>query len=184
MTASVAIHRPASLRCRPFSATSAASVIAASVLVTFLPGDRATARDWPTFRGEARTGVAPDTNLLETWPAEGPKLVWQAAGAGRGYASPAIAGNRKQLWKTKTGTAWTDGQPSWQSSRSTPTVDGQTVYVLSPFGQLVACRVADGGELFRVDLKETLGGKKTRRPARCSGRARCRATAARGMPRS
>ena len=186
MTASVAIHRPASLRCRPFSATSAVSVIAALVLVTFLPGDRATARDWPTFRGEARTGVAPDTNLLETWPAEGPKLVWQTAGAGRGYASPAIAGNRiftlgdglstagdadeylscfdrdtgKQLWKTKTGTAWTDGQPSWQSSRSTPTVDGQTVYVLSPFGQLVACRVADGGELFRVDLKETLGGKK------------------------
>ena len=54
----------------------------------------ARADDWPTFRGAARTGVAPDTNLLEKWPEGGPKLLWKAEGAGRGYASPAIAGNR------------------------------------------------------------------------------------------
>ena len=146
----------------------------------------APAADWPTFRGTDRTGVAPDTDLLETWPADGPTLVWKAAGAGRGYASPAVAGDRiftlgdglstaedkdeyltcfdretgKQLWKTKTGGPWTDGQESWQSSRSTPTVAGTTVYVLSPFGQLVACATKDGRELFRVDLKAAFGGKK------------------------
>jgi len=112
------------------------------------------ATDWPTFRGTDRTAVAPDTDLLETWPDDGPPLVWEGAGAGRGYASLAIAGNRiytlgdslstapdadeylscfdrttgRQLWKTKTGGAWTDGQESWQSSRSTPTVDGDMVY--------------------------------------------------------
>ncbi|NBW85925.1 MAG: pyrrolo-quinoline quinone [Planctomycetia bacterium] len=144
------------------------------------------AADWPTFRGADRTAVAPDTNLLETWPAEGPALVWETAGAGRGYASPAIVGDRlftlgdglssaddkdeyltcfdrttgKQLWKTKTGQPWTDGQESWQSSRGTPTVDGGLVYVLTPFGQLVACAVKDGREAFRVDLKGQLGGKK------------------------
>jgi hypothetical protein len=144
------------------------------------------AADWPTFRGADRTAVAPDTNLLETWPAEGPALVWETAGAGRGYASPAIVGDRlftlgdglssaddkdeyltcfdrttgKQLWKTKTGQPWTDGQESWQSSRGTPTVDGGLVYVLTPFGQLVACAVKDGREVFRVDLKGQLGGKK------------------------
>ena len=146
----------------------------------------ASAADWPTFRGPDRTGVAPDTDLLESWPEGGPPLIWQTAGAGRGYASPAIAGKRiftlgdglstaddadeylscfdrgtgKQLWKTKTGAAWTDGQPTWQSSRSTPTVDGDRVYVLSPFGVLLACSVADGRELFRVDLKGDLGGSK------------------------
>ena len=146
----------------------------------------ASAADWPTFRGPDRTGVAPDTDLLESWPEGGPPLIWQTAGAGRGYASPAIAGKRiftlgdglstaddadeylscfdrgtgKQLWKTKTGAAWTDGQPTWQSSRSTPTVDGDRVYVLSPFGVLLACSVADGRELFRVDLKSDLGGTK------------------------
>jgi outer membrane protein assembly factor BamB len=146
----------------------------------------APAADWPTFRGAERTGTAPDTNLLEKWPAEGPPLVWETVGAGRGYASLAIAGDRiytlgdglstaddadeyltcfdratgKPLWRTKTGQPWTDGQESWQSSRSTPTVDGEMVYVLSPFGQLVACRTTDGKELFRVDLKAEFGGKK------------------------
>lgn len=146
----------------------------------------ASASDWPTFRGAARTAVAPDTNLLEIWPAEGPPRVWQTKGAGRGYASLAIADDRiftlgdalstaadkdeylscfdratgKQLWTTKTGAAWTDGQESWQSSRSTPTVDGDMVYVITPFGQLVACAVKDGREAFRIDLKQQFGGKK------------------------
>jgi len=146
----------------------------------------ASAADWPTFRGADRTAVAPDTDLLESWPADGPPLVWEAAGAGRGYASPAIAGERiftlgdglstaddadeylscfdrqtgKQLWKTKTGGPWTGGQESWQSSRSTPTVDGPLVYVLTPFGQLVACLIKDGREVFRVDLKAQFGGTK------------------------
>jgi len=146
----------------------------------------ARAADWPTFRGPDRTGVAPDTNLLDAWPTEGPPLVWQTAGAGRGYASLAIAGDRiytlgdglstasdadeyltcfdratgKPIWKTKTGQPWTDGQESWQSSRSTPTVDGDMVYVITPFGQLIACRTADGREVFRVDLKAQFGGTK------------------------
>jgi outer membrane protein assembly factor BamB len=146
----------------------------------------APAADWPTFRGADRTAVAPDTDLLEAWPADGPPLVWEAKGAGRGYASLAIAGDRiftlgdglstapdtdeylscfdratgKQLWTTKTGGPWTDGQESWQSSRGTPTVDGGTVYVITPFGQLVACATKDGKELFRVDLKQQFGGKK------------------------
>jgi hypothetical protein len=144
------------------------------------------AADWPTFRGPDRTGIAPDTDLLEAWPAEGPPVVWQTAGAGRGYASLAIVGDRvytlgdgpstaldadeyltcfdrttgKQIWKTKTGQPWTDGQESWQSSRSTPTVDGGMVYVITPFGQLVACRTEDGREEFRVDLKAQFGGTK------------------------
>jgi hypothetical protein len=49
--------------------------------------------DWPTFRGKARTAVAPDTNLLESWPEGGPKLLWKSVGAGRGYATPSIAGS-------------------------------------------------------------------------------------------
>ena len=146
----------------------------------------ATAADWPTFRGAERTAVAPDTDLLETWPATGPRLIWEAAGGGRGYASLAIAGDRiytlgdglstaadkdeylscfdretgKQVWKTKTGQPWAEGPESWQSSRSTPTVDGDMVYVLTPQGQLVACATADGKERFRIDLKAQFGGKK------------------------
>jgi outer membrane protein assembly factor BamB len=147
----------------------------------------ARADDWPTFRGASRTGVAPDTDLLESWPADGPKLIWETAGAGRGYASVAIAGERiytlgdglstagddkdeyltcfdratgKQLWKMKTGQPWNEGKPDWQGSRSTPTVDGDRVYVITPHGMLLACATADGKEIFRVDLKKQFGGQK------------------------
>jgi len=160
--------------------------VALIAATTLLAASSAFASDWPTFRGPGRTAVAPDTDLLESWPAEGPPLVWETKGAGRGYASVAIVGNRiytlgdglstaadgdeylscfdrtdgRQLWKTKTGEPWNDGQESWQSSRSTPTVDGDMVYVITPSGTLVACKAADGAEVFRVDLKDRFGGKK------------------------
>jgi outer membrane protein assembly factor BamB len=177
----MASHRLISSRGGALLALAALLTLAALVLAP-----EGSAADWPTFRGPDRTAVAPDTGLLASWPAEGPPLVWEAAGAGRGYASLAIADGRiytlgdglstagdadeyltcfdratgKPLWKTKTGQPWTDGQESWQSSRSTPTVNGDTVYVITPFGQLVACRTTDGKELFRVDLKAEFGGTK------------------------
>jgi outer membrane protein assembly factor BamB len=160
--------------------------ILAAAVAGLVIAEPLTAADWPTFRGTGRTAVAPDTDLLESWPADGPTLVWETKGAGRGYASPVIVGTRiytlgdglstaddkdeyltcfdratgRPLWKTKTGQPWNDGKESWQSSRSTPTVDGDMVYVITPFGTLVACKAADGAEVFRVDLKERFGGKK------------------------
>ena len=163
-----------------------ASLLALAVSGTLVTGP-ARGEDWPTFRGASRTAVAPDTNLLESWPEGGPKLLWKAVGAGRGYATPAIAGKRiytlgdglstagddkdeyltcydresgKQLWKTKTGQAWNEGPESWQSSRSTPTVDGDLVYVITPQGVLIGCQTSDGAEKLRIDLKATFGGKK------------------------
>lgn len=140
---------------------------------------------WPTFRGSQRTAVAPDKGLLTEWPEGGPKLVWKTAGAGRGYSSVAIADGRiytlgdapstadgkdeylvcfnqadgEQLWKTKTGEPWNEGKPDWQSSRSTPTVDGDRVYVITPHGMLICCKTT-GEELWRHDLKEVFEGKK------------------------
>lgn len=143
------------------------------------------AESWPTFRGANRSAVAPDEDLLESWPEGGPKLVWQTAGAGRGYSSLALAGGRlytlgdnvstaedqdeyllcfdqadgKPLWKLKTGPPWNEGQPSWQGSRSTPTVDGDRVYVLSPHG-LLLCSTTEGNEVWRKDLPKDFGGTK------------------------
>lgn len=140
---------------------------------------------WPTFRGAQRTAVSPDKGLLAEWPEGGPKLVWKAEGAGRGYSSVAIVDGRiytlgdapstaddkdeylvcfsqadgKQLWKTKTGEAWHEGKPDWQSSRSTPTVDGDRVYVITPHGVLICCKTS-GEELWRHDLKKDFEGKK------------------------
>jgi outer membrane protein assembly factor BamB len=142
--------------------------------------------DWPTFRGPDRTGVAPDTGLLTEWPEGGPELIWQGAGAGRGYASVVIADGQlytlgdqlstakdgdeylscfdlktgKQLWRALVGPAFEMRQKAWESSRSTPTVDGERVYVISPKGVLVCVSSKDGSENWRVDLTDEYGGKK------------------------
>jgi outer membrane protein assembly factor BamB len=142
--------------------------------------------NWFQWRGPHRDGVSRDTGLLKTWPKNGPPLLWEAKGAGRGYASLAISHGRiytmgdgpstatdkdeyllcfdetngKQLWKAKLGPAWNSGSPSWQSSRSTPTVDGDLVYVLTPRGDLVAVETAGGKERWRKSMQKDLGGKK------------------------
>lgn len=157
-----------------------------SLLCLALPSLVLGADSWPTFRGPDRTAVSPQTGLLQAWPAEGPKLLWETSGVGRGYASLAIADGRiitlgdgssvaddkdeylmafeqatgKPLWRTKTGAAWNQGQESWQSSRSTPTIDGERVYVLTPHGELVCCESATGKELWRKNVKEEFNGNK------------------------
>lgn len=140
---------------------------------------------WPSFRGPHRTAVAPDTGLLSSWPEGGPDLLWETKGTGRGYSSLAITAGRiytlgdapstaadedeyltcfeqatgKPLWRAKVGPAWTDGKPTWQSSRSTPTVDGSHVYVLTAHGDLVCCETT-GKEVWRKNLYQDFSGQK------------------------
>ena len=46
------------------------------------------------FAGNIETRLPPDTGLLTEWPENGPELIWESAGAGRGYSSLAIANGR------------------------------------------------------------------------------------------
>ncbi|MFO0919240.1 MAG: PQQ-binding-like beta-propeller repeat protein [Planctomycetaceae bacterium] len=157
------------------------SPLALMVSIQMLSAD-----DWPTFRGADRTGVAPDTGLLEHWPKEGPPLIWKTAGAGRGYSSIAIKNGRmftlgdapsivsdkdeylvsfqekdgQPVWKTRVGAPWTQGKPDWQSSRGTPSVNDEYVYAISPQGELICCLAADGKEIWRKHLVHDFGGKK------------------------
>lgn len=145
--------------------------------------DQTSRSDWPQFRGPRRDGLSTDTGLLKQWPREGPKLLWTAKGAGRGYASVAISGGRlytmgddekdeyvvcfaekngQLLWKTKIDAAWSYESPERQSSRCTPTLDGELLYTLSAHGKLVCLESATGQERWHKNLKE-LGGYKPKR---------------------
>ncbi len=64
------------------------SLAIAFVLIAKLP-----AQDWPQWQGEHRDGTWNETGILESFPAEGPKLLWKAEIAG-GYAGPAVAEGR------------------------------------------------------------------------------------------
>ncbi len=146
----------------------------------------AKAGDWPTFRGSDRTAVSKEANLLQQWPEDGPRLVWECEGTGRGYTSLAIQDQRiyllgdgiasvddedeyllchdrqdgKRLGATRLGPPWKSGSPTWQSSRSTPTADGALVYAMTADGELVCCETATGAIVWRKNLKSDFGGKK------------------------
>ena len=51
---------------------------------------RSAAPDWPQWRGPRRDGVSEETGLLPSWPVGGPRLLWTAAGIGKGYSSPIV----------------------------------------------------------------------------------------------
>ncbi|HXV75284.1 MAG TPA: PQQ-binding-like beta-propeller repeat protein [Candidatus Polarisedimenticolaceae bacterium] len=137
--------------------------------------------DWPQFRGADRDGVSSETGLLQTWPDGGPNELWRVE-LGEGYSAVSIAGDRvytmyaaehegkpvevaaafeaasgKLLWKTAVGpkkeTEFGNGP------RSTPTVDGQTVYVLGSEGSLAALNAADGKPNWQVELTTMFGGQ-------------------------
>lgn len=128
---------------------------------------------WPQWRGPNRDGVAAETGLAATWPSTGPKLVWKITGLGVGYSGVAIADGKlftvggesllaydlatqKQLWAVKIGAAWKD--KTYPGPRSTPTVDAGMVYVLGPYGDLVAADLT-GKEVWRKDFAKDFEGK-------------------------
>ena len=108
------------------------------------------ADDWPQWRGPQRDGISKEIGLLKEWPADSPKLLWQINDMGDGYSTPAIVGERlylltnqglddefvearhrangKPVWSTRIGKVGNPNQrPSYPGSRSTPTVDGDSI---------------------------------------------------------
>ena len=136
------------------------------------------AADWPQWRGLHRDGISPETALLESWPAGGPRLVWKTQGLGEGYSSFAVVGDRiytqgqqgnqefvlaydtntgKQLWKVPTGGGYQESRGN--GPRGTPTIDGDRLYALAADGTLVCLRAATGERVWGVNLMERFGGR-------------------------
>src|SRR5262249_22608740 len=133
------------------------------------------AAEWPQFRGPNRDGISPDKNLLKEWPKDGPPPVWKCEPIGIGFSSVSIAGDRiftmgdekdssyvyaldrntgKKLWATKV------GKPggNYAGTRCTPTIDGDYLYALGQFGDLVCLEVATGNEKWRKKYEADFGG--------------------------
>jgi len=148
------------------------------VLVAF-GGSVCVAGDWPQFRGPDRSGKSTETGLLTEWPAGGPKLLWSYDGLGKGYASVSVANEviyttgvedkkgyvyalslkGKEIWKANYGPGWT-GQHA--GSRTTPTIDGDKLYLMSGHGKIVCYPAAGGDEIWSVDTAKEFGGKNIR----------------------
>lgn len=136
------------------------------------------AADWPQWQGPTRTRVSPETGLLKEWPAAGPPIVWTASGVGGGYGSMAIAGDRvfvqgvrgrnsavialnrtdgKEVWSKALGASQADERGP--GPRSTPTVDGDRLYVLTENGDL-ACLKTDGTAVWQRNILRDFRGRQ------------------------
>lgn len=130
---------------------------------------------WLQWRGPNRDGKSPDQGLLQEWSDEGPPLVWRADGIGVGYSSVSICReqaytmgdvegrqyavalhvkNGEIVWRTDLGAA---NSNSFPGTRSTPTVDGEHLYLMTTAGVLVCLDVTTGEENWRKDLVEEFG---------------------------
>jgi len=143
-------------------------VVLATVALLFVfaaPVLAQSSADWPQWRGPNRDGISKETGLLKEWPAQGPPLVWKAAGAGRGYSSFSIANGRlytlglrgdrefviafdlangKEVWATPHGSAFRNDRGD--GPRGTPTIDGDRLYALGGNGDL-SCLDARTGKI-------------------------------------
>jgi outer membrane protein assembly factor BamB len=138
----------------------------------------ASAADWPQWLGPERNGISAETDLLKSWPASGPQTLWRQS-LGRGFSGISISQGRaftmyaadkdefivcldaatgKELWRFRTDNYYREGQGG-DGPRSTPTVDGDHVYVLSAQGKLYALQAADGKKIWSHDLKEEFGSE-------------------------
>ena len=134
-------------------------------------------KDWPQFNGPRRDNISHESGLLKEWPKEGPPLAWKIAGVGEGYSSVSISNGKiftagdegassyvfalnetdgKQLWKSKLGEP--GGGGGYAGPRGTPTVDGDLVYMIGQFGDLVCYQTTDGKEIWRTNVNKNLGG--------------------------
>ena len=135
--------------------------------------------DWPQWRGLNHDNVSTETGLLKDWPEGGPKLLWKTKELGQGYSSVSISGNRifiagdkqaesfvqalnladgKPVWSAKLGKAGEVGQPPFAGPRATPTTDGEFVFAVSQWGDLVCYQAESGKEVWRKDYTKDFGG--------------------------
>lgn len=134
--------------------------------------------DWPQFRGLNRDGKSPETGLLKRWPDKDFKPFWTVKGLGIGYSGPAVANHTVYVTgmdkKTHEGTLFAfdlEGKPKWQipygtewhtrypGTRSTPTVEGNSIYLLTGMGNLLCFNTESGKIQWARNIAKEFGGK-------------------------
>ena len=138
------------------------------------------ADDWPQWRGVHRDGTSKENGLLKSWPKDGPKQLWKNTEIGGGFSTPSIVGGHvyligdkdgqeylvvlnakdgKEQWRTKIGPVGKNNGPQYPGARSTPTVDGDRIYVLGSDGDLACVEPAKGDIKWKKNLKSDFAGK-------------------------
>jgi len=133
--------------------------------------------DWIQWRGANRDGISAETGLLQDWPKSGPPLAWRITGAGNGYSSFSASGGRLYTLGARGGNEYViaidraTGKKVWEylngrrfendrgdGPRSTPTVEGDRLYVFGGSGDLTCLDLATGKKIWSINLVSKFGG--------------------------
>ena len=156
------------------------SAIGVVLVITLAAGTVLNAEDWAQWRGSDRLGRWTETGIIDSFPAEGLQVKWRVP-VRSGVAGPAVADGRVFIldWMEDPASRTLDGTErvvaldeetgdilwthEWSTSyrmlmvsyavgpRSTPTVDGDRVYVVGATGRFFCLDVEPGEVLWSKD---------------------------------
>ena len=129
------------------------------------------------WRGPQANGIYPDKGLMKAWPATGPQVLWTFNDLGQGHSSPVfskdniyVSGMTEDIgyiykltlkgglvWKVTYGKEFKE---SWPGTRSSPTIVGDRLYMLSATGNLVCMNTTDGKIIWSKDLFKDFDGRQ------------------------
>lgn len=134
--------------------------------------------DWPHLRGPKYDGVSAETELAESFGAQGPQRLWSRP-LGQGHSGIVVAGGKLcTQYQTTAGQyvvclAASDGAVIWEQRidrpwqahgaypgpYATPTIAADVVLYASPTGKVGCVKLASGEPVWSVDLPERFGGR-------------------------
>ena len=134
------------------------------------------AADWPWIYGPTGNSTSDQKGLLRTWPEAGPKVLWTAP-MGHGFGGPAVSdgkvylldrdekvGDKLRVFDLSSGKElWSfaydaPGKFMFAGSRTTPTVDGEHVYISGPLGDLYALSIKTHKPVWHKNIWKDFGG--------------------------
>lgn len=128
-------------------------------------------QDWPQFLGPHANGTSDETGILQSWPTNGPPLVWEKK-IGTGYGAPSILGNRlvfhhrlandevvecleadtgKAIWQHTYPSHFEDPYGYNNGPRSAPLLASNHCYTFGAEGKLVCLDLATGKRVWQRD---------------------------------
>ena len=130
------------------------------------------------FKGPDRNSMFPESGLLQEWPEDGPELLWRYDSLFMGHSSPAVTDdaiyitgmpdsisgyifclnhNGELLWEDFYGEEY---KSNYTGSRSTPTVIGNKLYLLSGAGEVICYdvkkRIKVWSKSYVIDFNSTI----------------------------
>jgi outer membrane protein assembly factor BamB len=133
------------------------------------------AQEPTNWRGINSSGIYTVEKMLPSWPANGPEILWSFDQLGQGFSSPAFANNKiyinglvdgqavlfvldpngKVIQQFKYGKEFVESFPG---TRSTPTIVGDLVYLLTGNGKLSCLDLKSGKPVWEKDFLTQMDG--------------------------